>query len=139
VGASVVSEATIARLAPLLGEQGMRLAYHLQPLPRGLLTAAQGGLAVLYPAASSSAQRYDQAQRLRFQLMGLLPPGQGEIVVLNDCRLAVAAAAVERGQLVYSADEAERRRYELLVLGQMIDVRTTLNRFFGPNEASAGR
>lgn len=134
----MLPEATMQRLRPLLEGAGVRVAYFIAPLPRGVLSAAQGGLAILLPATLLAAQRYEAGQRLRFQLMGVLPPGRGEVIVLNDSRPSLAAAVVERGTLVFSSDEAERRRFEMVVLSRVLEFTSTLRRFLGEERLSGG-
>lgn len=127
----VLPESTIQRVAEALAGQPVTLAYYLHPLPRGVVSAAQGGLALLFAAGTTPTQRYELAQRLRFQLMGVLPAGQTEMLALNDARLAVAGAALTGGLLVFNRDEAERMRYEMVVLSQMLDFEATARRFLG--------
>lgn len=129
---------TVQRLAPLLENHGVELAYYLYPLPRGVLSAAQGGLAVRLSAPTPS-QRYDTAQRLRFQLMMVMPPGQSEVLVLNDSRLDLALTTVGRGALVYARDAGEQARYEMLVLSQSLDLKEMLQRFFEQAPDPSGR
>jgi hypothetical protein len=127
----MLPETTIQRLTPLLAGQPVDLAYYLRPLPRGVLTAAQGGLALLFAPTTNPAQRYDLSQRLRFQLIGVLPAGHTEVIVLNDARLAIAAAALAKGMLVYNRDEAHRLRYETMILSEMLDFTATIRRYLG--------
>jgi hypothetical protein len=128
----MLPEATLQRLIPLLQAMEVSVAYAIAPLPRGVLSASQGGLAVLLPGALAATQRYEQGQRLRFKLIGLLPPGRGEVVVLNDCRSSVAAEVVERGMTIYAANERERLRYEMMVLSRGLEFASTARRFLGP-------
>lgn len=134
----MLPEATMQRLSPLLEGAGVRVAYFIAPLPRGVLSAAQGGLAILLPATLPATQRYEAGQRLRFQLMGVLPPGRGEVIVLNDSRPSLVAAVIERGTLVFSGDEAERRRFEVGVLSKGLEFTSTLRRFLGEERLSGG-
>jgi hypothetical protein len=100
-------------------------------LPKGVVSAARGGLALLFAPTTTPNERYDQSQRLRFQLMGIMPAGQSETIMLNDSRLGVVAAVVSQGTVVYSRDEGQRQRYETLVLSQELDFTATMTRLFG--------
>jgi hypothetical protein len=129
--APVLPDATVQRLVAILDGQPVDLAYYLHPLPKGLLTASQGGLAILFAHATTSTQRYDLAQRLRFGLMGLLPPGHTEVIALNDARPAIVMAALSSGALVFNRDEAARLRYETMVFSEMLDFEASARRFLG--------
>jgi hypothetical protein len=135
----MLPDITVERLAPLLVSTDIHLAYYVHPWPRGVLSTAQGGLALLFPTTTTPSIRYEQAQRLRFQLIGLLPPGHSETIALNDSRLPVAAAVIEHGTLIYSADEAERLRYEMMVLSQILDFQVAARRFLHDNSSQPGR
>jgi hypothetical protein len=135
----MLPDTSIQRLEALLTDSAINLAYYVHPLPRGVISAAQGGLAVLFGAGLASHHRYDEGQRLRFRLMGLVPPGHGEVITLNDARLSVATAVIERGQLVFSRNEAERVRYELLILNQGLDFAATVRRVWGDEADGPGR
>jgi hypothetical protein len=132
----MLAETTIERLQPLLTNSQALLAYYVAPLPPGT-PSAQGGLAVLF--AAGAASQPDQPRRLRLSLAELLPAGQTELIVLDDSRLSVAADVIERGALVYSADEHQRVRYEMLVLSRMLDFEQAAQRFFTDGASSAGR
>jgi hypothetical protein len=127
----MLPDTTRQRLAALLAPTRVDLAYHVHPLPKGVVSAARGGLALLFAATTTPNERYDQSQRLRFQLMGLLPPGHAETILLNDSRLGIAAAVVAQGTVVYSRDEGQRLRYEMLVLSQELDFAATMARLLG--------
>jgi len=127
----MVAEASLQRLATVLDGATVDCAYYLHPLPRGLVTAARGGLAVLFGATTNPSQRYDLSQRIRFQLMGVLPAGHTEVIALNDARLALAGAALASGVLVYDRDPAHRLRYETTILSEMLDFTMTAERFLG--------
>lgn len=135
----MLADATIQRLTPILANQPVDLAYYLRPLPRGVLSAAQGGLALLFDLTTTPPQRYDLAQRLRFQLIGVLPAGHTEVIVLNEARLAVAAAVLAKGSLVYTRDEAHRLRYETMILSEMLDFTATIQRYLGAGAPGQGR
>ena len=129
----MLPDTALQRLAALLSPTRVDLAYHIHPLPKGVVSAARGGLALLFAPATTPNERYDQAQRLRFQLMGLLPPGHAETIMLNDSRLGVAAAVVAQGTVVFSRDEGQRLRYEMLILSQELDFAATMTRLRGGN------
>ena len=134
----MLPESTIERVRPLLTASQAVFAYYVHPLPRGILSIAQGGLAVLFPPTMTATTQADQAQRLRMNLFGLLPPGHTEVISLNQCRLSVVAAVIEGGALVFSADESERARYELTMLSRILDFEQAARRFLGEG-ATGGR
>ena len=134
----MLPESTIERVRPLLTTSQVVFAYYIHPLPRGFLSIAQGGLAVFFPASVTATTQVDRAQRLRMNLFGLMPPGHTEVVSLNQCRLAMAAAVIECGTLVFSDDESERARYEVTVLSRVLDFQQAARRFLGEG-ASGGR
>ena len=127
----MLPDTALQRLASLLSPIRVDLAYHVHPLPKGVVSASRGGLALLFAATTTPNERYDQSQRLRFQLMGLMPPGHTETILLNDSRLGIAAAVVAQGAVVYSRDEGQRQRYETLILSQELDFTATMKRLFG--------
>jgi hypothetical protein len=127
----VLPDATVQRLVAILDGQPVELAYYLHPLPKGLLSASQGGLALLFASGTASTQRYDLSQRLRFGLMGVLPPGHTEVIALNDARPAVVMAALASGALVFNRDESARLRYETMVFSEMLDFEASARRFLG--------
>lgn len=135
----MLPDTTIAKLQPIVEGAGVELVYYVNPLPKGLLTVAQGGLAVLFPATMARTQRYDSAQRLRFQLMGIMPIGHNETFSLNDSRLSLAALAVRQAVLVYCRDAQERLRYELTVSSRLLDFRMRQQQFFPGDGAIPGR
>lgn len=134
----MLPDATLHRLASLLSPLPIDLAYHVSPLPKGILSAARGGLALLFAASTTATERYDQSQRLRFQLMGVLPPGHGETILLNDGRLGLAAAVIAQGTLVFSRDEHQRLRYETMILSQELDFAATMARVLGDAASQPG-
>ncbi len=135
----MLPEPAAQRLATLLTDTEVNLAYYVHPLPHGVISAAQGALAVLFGPGLAAHHRYDEGQRLRFRLMGLVPPGHGEVILLNDARLSVAAAVIERGQLVFSRNEADRVRHEVLILNQSLDFAATVRRVWGNVVDAPGR
>jgi hypothetical protein len=130
----MLPDASVQRLAPLLAASQVSLAYYVHPLPRGILSASRGGLALHFASTTTSSQRYEQLQRVRFQLMGVMPTGHTETISLNDSHLSISMAAVEKGMLVYCADEAERLRFETMLLTQILDFRAAARRFLGNDD-----
>jgi hypothetical protein len=125
----MLPEATLQRITPVLVESGVDVAYYVTPLPAGLVTAARGGLALLFSPTTTPAERYDRCQRLRFSLMGILPAGHTEMIALNDARVNLAAAMISTGTLVLTRGEPERLRFETMVLSAQLDFEATLARF----------
>jgi hypothetical protein len=135
----MLSEAILLRLAPLLQGAGATAAYFVAPLPPGVNSGAQGGLGVLLPARMTTTGHLRSADHLRRQVREVLPPDHGEVIILNDSRPSVAAAVVERGAAVYSGDEAERLRYEMMILSRMLEFTSTVRRFLAEERNRHGR
>ncbi len=135
----MLSEAILLRLAPLLQGAGATAAYFVAPLPPGVNSGARGGLGVLLPARTTATGYLRSAEHLRLQVRQVLPPDHGEVIILNDSRPSVAAAVVEHGAAVYSGDEAERLRYEMMILSRMLEFTSTMRRFLPEERNRHGR
>ena len=127
----MLSEAIQQRIMPILTDNDVDVAYYVTPLPSGVVTAARGGLALLFAPKIAPADRYDRCQRLRFSLMGVLPSGHTEMIALNDARVSLASALVSTGAMIRSINEPERLRFETSVLSAQLDFDATMQRILG--------